>query len=245
MMGKMIYKELNVILSSYTGLIAIVAFYGIVTLFLWVLPGQTYLDYGYADPDIFFQTSSFLLLFILTLLSVGFFSQEFKNGTIDTLRVLPTTMWKITLAKFWAGLLFSSVLLLLSFPILTVLNGIVLDVPLDYQALLGSYLGLFLLCACYISISLFCSVITQELAISVILAVVLGFFLYYGFDYIAELIGSDDEMSYGLRSLGFSARSEVLSKGIVELSTVVYLSSVCVFFLAGTSYLLERKIKSL
>ena len=47
-MGKMIYKELNVILSSYTGLIAIVAFYGIVTLFLWVLPGQTFLDYGYA-----------------------------------------------------------------------------------------------------------------------------------------------------------------------------------------------------
>ena len=243
-MGKMIYKELNVILSSYTGLIAIVAFYGIVTLFLWVLPGQTFLDYGYADPDLFFQMSSFVLLFILPLLSVGFFSQEFKNGTIDTLRVLPTTMWSITLAKFWAALLYSLVLLLLSFPILTVLNGIVPDVPLDYQALLGSYLGLFLLGACYISISLFCSVITQELAISVILAVVMGFFFYYGFEYIAELL-ADGETGYGLRSLGFAARSETLSKGIVELSTIVYLVSVCVFFLACTSYLLERKLKSL
>ena len=144
-MGKMIYKELNVVLSSYTGLIAILAFYGIVTLFLWILPGQTYLDYGYADPDIFFQMSSFVLLFILPLLSVGFFSQELKNGTIDTLRVLPTSMWSITLAKFWAALLFALLVLLLSVPILTVLNSIVPDVPLDYQALLGSYIGLFML----------------------------------------------------------------------------------------------------
>ena len=244
-MGKMIYKELNVVLSSYTGLIAILAFYGIVTLFLWILPGQTYLDYGYADPDIFFQMSSFVLLFILPLLSVGFFSQELKNGTIDTLRVLPTSMWSITLAKFWAALLFALLVLLLSVPILTVLNSIVPDVPLDYQALLGSYIGLFMLCACYIAISLFCSVITQEIAISVILAVVLGFFFFYGFDYFAELIGVDDAMAYGIRSLGFSARSETLSKGIVELSTVVYLASVCIFFLACTSVFLERKLKSL
>ena len=241
----LIYKELNTLLSSWVGLIAISAFFLISGLFFWVLPGSTFWDYGYADPDLFFEMASFLLLFILPLLSVSFFSQEFKHGTIETLQSLPTSLFHIILAKFLAAVIFCLVLLVLAIPIITVLNDVSPNVPLDYQALLGSFIGLFLLSACYISFSLLASVISEELAISVILAIVIGFLFYYGFEYVAELFSLDDSTGYFIRSLGFAGRSDDLSKGILPLSTIVYLGSICLLFIIGTNALLTRKLKSI
>ncbi len=241
----LIYKELNTLLSSWVGVIAISAFFLISGLFLWVLPGSNFWDYGYADPDLFFEMASFLLLFILPLLSVGLFSQEFKHDTIETLQSLPTSMFHITLAKFLAAVIFCMVLLVLAIPMITVLNDVSPNVPLDYQALLGSFIGLFLLGACYISFSLFASVVSEELATSVIVAIVIGFLFYYGFEYAAELFSLDDSTGYLIRSLGFAGRSDDLSKGVLPLSTIVYLGSICLLFILGTYALLTHKLKSI
>ncbi len=240
----LIYKELNTLFSSWVGVVAVGAFFVVSGLFLWVLPGSSFWDYGYADPDLFFEMASFLLLFILPLLSVGFFSQEFKHGTIETLRSLPTSLLRIILAKFTAALIFCLMLLVLTIPMISVLNDVSPSIPLDYQALMGSFLGLFLLSACYISFSLLASVISEELSISVIIAIVIGFVFYYGFEYAADLVAPDDSISYMIRSWGFAGRSEDLSKGILPLSTIVYLGSVSLLFIVATYGLLSDKVES-
>ena len=244
-MRSLIHKEFSTILSNWAGMIGILTFYVVANLFLWVFPGSSFLSYGYADPDLFFNIAAWLLLFILPILTINFFSDEFKTGTIEILHSLPIHIGYVIGSKYVAGLLYCLILIVCSGGIIWVLGDIGGNTRFDMWAMLGSYLGIFLLSSCYIAIALFASVLTEEVAISFIVAIILGFVFYSGFSFLADLPIWSEQISFFIRDLGFYERAIELSKGLLPLSTILYLCTITTTFLIGTYYLLTHKLKAL
>ena len=104
----------------------------------------------------------------------------------------------------------------------------------------GSYIGLFFLAAVYVSIGLFSSSLTDNQIISFIVAAVLCFFIYAGFDIISGLASSGSSQST-IASLGINAHYESMSRGVIDSRDIVYFVVVTILFLFFTKEVLDRK----
>jgi ABC-2 type transport system permease protein len=92
------------------------------------------------------------------------FSEEKKTGTFETLSTKPITDLSIILGKYFAGLLIVLFSILPTFIYYYTVHTLSVPVGnIDTGAIWGSYIGLILLSAGYVSIGLFSSVITDLL----------------------------------------------------------------------------------
>jgi len=83
-------KELNSFLGSLTGYMVVVVFLLLNGLFLWVFPGTfNLLDAGYAGLDGLFFLAPWVFLFLIPALTMRFFADEIKTGTIELLLTNP------------------------------------------------------------------------------------------------------------------------------------------------------------
>jgi ABC-2 type transport system permease protein len=112
---------------------------------------------------------------------------------------------------------------------------------LDAGAILGSYLGLFLLAAIFAAIGIFASSLSSNQILAFLLATFLCFLFYYGFYYFSKLpvfVGRLDDL---IQKLGIDYHYNSISRGIVDTRDVVYFFSVSTLFLALTLFSLERR----
>ncbi|MEG2178359.1 MAG: ABC transporter permease subunit, partial [Bacteroidales bacterium] len=161
-MYALLKKELQLFLSSLTGLMVLFVFLTINGLLLFVFPSSfNIFDYGFASVEPFFQLAPFVFLFLIPALSMRSFAEERKIGTIEGLLSRPLTDMQIVLAKYSAILI---LLILALIPCLTYIYTVSnLADPrgnVDMAAFWGAYMGLFLLGACFASISLCMSSLT-------------------------------------------------------------------------------------
>jgi ABC-2 type transport system permease protein len=84
---------------------------------------------------------------------------------------------------------------------------------IDTGAVIGSYIGLFLLGAVFAAIGLFASSITKNQIIAFTIAVFLCFFFYSGFDSLSQLLSLQD---LGLQSLGITQHYQSVSRGVLD-----------------------------
>jgi ABC-2 type transport system permease protein len=107
---------------------------------------------------------------------------EKMQGTYVLLLSKPLRISDIILSKFLAGL---SVVFLTILPTLIYCISIYyLSYPLgnvDLGGMIGSYLGLLLLAACFIAISLFSSCLSNNIIVAFLLAVLFNLFITYLF----------------------------------------------------------------
>ncbi|MEQ9009236.1 MAG: gliding motility-associated ABC transporter permease subunit GldF, partial [Ekhidna sp.] len=109
---------------------------------------------------------------------------------------------------------------------------------IDTAGIIGSYIGLILLGGIFTSIGILASALTGNQIVSFILAAFLCFSFYAGFDSIAS-INIWSETSFIIEQIGILAHYETLSKGLIDMSDVVYFLSMIALFLYVTRIILN------
>ncbi|HET7897591.1 MAG TPA: ABC transporter permease, partial [Flavisolibacter sp.] len=92
-------KELRQFFSSLTGYIAIIVFLLVNGLVLFVLRNNI-LESGYASLDQFFSFAPWVLLFLVSAITMRSFSDEFRSGTFEIFQTRPVTNGQIVAGKF-------------------------------------------------------------------------------------------------------------------------------------------------
>ena len=106
---------------------------------------------------------------------------------------------------------------------------------------MGAFIGLFFLASVYASAGIFASSVTDNQVVAFILAVLICFFLFMGFDSFAYLPGLKKLDEFVIR-LGINEHYRSLSRGVIDINDVVYFIAVALIFNEATRLvLLSRK----
>lgn len=227
-------KEIRQFFSSLTGLISITVFLILNGAILFIFPDNI-LDYGYATLDKFFQLAPFILLFLIPAITMRSFSEEFKGGTYEILQTKPLSRWQIIGGKYFASLIMVIIAL-----VPTIIYGITVQQlsavgGLDMGATTGSYIGLILLSAVFVAISIFCSSLTSNPVIAFIAGAFLCFLVYNGFETISKIPVFESGPDYFISMLGIDFHYRSISRGVIDTRDLVYFFTVILFFLLFTN----------
>jgi ABC-2 type transport system permease protein len=236
-------KEINGFFSTLTGYIVIIVFLLINSLFMWVFPGEwNILDSGYAGLDTLFFLSPWVFLFLVPAVTMKMIAEEKRLGTIELIYSKPVTERDIIYGKYLASL---TLVLLALIPCLIYYFSVYQlgEVPgnFDRGGTAGAFIGLFFLAAVYSSAGLFTSSITDNQVVAFILAILLCFLLYIGFDSFAYLPGLK-KLDEFVISLGISEHYKSMSRGVLDIRDIGYFTGVVIIFNEATRLvLLSRK----
>ncbi|MBP7496152.1 MAG: gliding motility-associated ABC transporter permease subunit GldF [Bacteroidales bacterium] len=241
-MFSLFQKELRVFFGSLTGYIVICVFLLINSLFLWVFPVSfNILEYGYASIDGLFVIGPFVFLFLIPAITMRSFAEEKKTGTIEILMTKPLTDLQVILAKYFAGvvLVFISLIPTLVYFITVYQLGFPKG-NIDTGGTWGSYMGLLMLGAVFVSIGIFASSITENQILAFIIALIFSGICYLGFDFISnlEFIGN---YAYFIKQLGLSAHYDSISRGVIDSRDIFYFLSIIGLFVLFTKISLESR----
>ena len=200
------------------------------------------LESGYADFGTFFSLSPIIFLLYIPAIAMRSFSEEFKNDTIDILISKPIPKFGLVMGKFLAiyFIIFLSIIPTLIYPITIYFIGENTG-NLDIGSVIGSYIGLLFLCLAFTSISIFSSSLSKNQLNSFIIGVVLNLFFFYGFDIISQLFNSG-QISIIIQEIGMFKHYELLSKGLISSSDIIYFLSISYIFLLFSKYRIEIKL---
>jgi ABC-2 type transport system permease protein len=240
------FKEIRSFLSSLIGYIAIAVFITLIGIFLWIIPsdntGANILDNGFANIDPLFSIAPWVYLFLIPAITMRSFSEEKKTGTIELLLTRPLSDRQIVLAKYFAGLtlvvisLLPTLIYYYSVTVLSAQRG-----NIDTGGMWGSYFGLLFLGAAFVAIGIFASSIAENQVIAFIIALLLCFFCFIGFDLVGDsgFFGKHDAF---IKGLGINEHYVSMSRGVVDTRDVIYfLSSIALFNLFTKLVLQSRK----
>jgi len=236
-------KEISVFFSTLIGYLIIGIFQLINSILLWSdFSDMNILSYGYADMDIFFTSAPLFFLLFIPAISMRVFTEEYTSGTIEILITKSINSLQIVIAKFLA------VFVLVIFAILPTLIYVASIYylgenigNLDLAGIMGSYLGLIFLCALFSAISIYASSLASNQIISFAFAILLCTLFYFGFDVLSEL-SFFQNFDLFIQQLGISFHYEMMSKGLVKLSDIIYFVSVTTLFIKLTELVItERK----
>jgi ABC-2 type transport system permease protein len=233
-------KEFNSFFASPIAYLVIGVFLLINGLFLFVFNDDfNILNAGFADVTPFFYLAPWVFLFLIPAITMKSFADEFNNGTIELLKTKPLSDWQIVLGKFWASLLLVFIAIIPTF--IYVYTVYQLGNPvgnIDFGSTIGSYLGLLFLASTYTAIGLFTSTLSKNQIVAFILGVFITFFLFYGFDAIAN---SFDSNSLTIHKLGMNEHFKSISRGVIDTRDLLYFLSVTFFFLFMTKTRLDHE----
>ncbi len=235
-------KELTGFFSTLTGYIVIGVFLVINSLFMWVFPGELNIpEGGYASLETIFIISPWVFLFLVPAVTMRMISEEKRLGTIELLYSRPITEWRIVAGKYLASV--TLVLLSLLPLIVSYLTVWYTGNPtgnLDIGGTWGSMTGLFFLAAIYASIGLFASSLTENQVISFIVAVIICFIMFTGFDSLAMLPGLRQIDELVIR-LGINEHYRSMSRGVIDTGDIAYFLVVIVIFNEATRLVLTSR----
>jgi len=236
-------RELASFFSSITGALVVCVFLLVTGLFLWVIPNDLNIIIGgYASLESLFYIAPWVYLFLVPAVTMRLLADEKKMGTLDVLLTRPISNMQIVLGKYLAGL---AVVLIGLLPTLLYMYSVYhLSNPIgnmDMGATWGSYIGLVFLAAVYVAIGIFASSLTDNQIVAFVIAVLLSFMFYSGFDSLAELKGLSqwrDLITY----IGIDSHYRSLSRGVIDSRDIIHLCSLVYFFLFLTKLsLLKQK----
>lgn len=232
------YKEVNGFLSSLVAYITIGIFLLVMGLFLWVFPESSILEYGYAGLDSLFNTAPYIFMFMIPALTMRSLSEEQREGTFELLATRPLTDWQIVLGKYFACLVIVLFALVPTFVYyFTVYELGATRGNIDNGAVIGSYIGLFLLGGAFVAIGIFASSVTKNQIIAFAIAVFLCFFAFSGFDSFSQLLSLRSIDTF-ITSLGINEHYQSISRGVLDTRDLIYFLSFIGLFLVITKTVL-------
>lgn len=228
-------------MGSFIAYIVMGVFLVITGIFMWLIQENNVLDLGIASLQVMFNIAPYILIFLVSAITMRSLSEERRLGTIEILTTRPVSDTSILLGKYFAAVGLIVFTLLPTLFYYYTINQ--LAVPLqgvDSGATWGSYMGLVLLAASYASIGLFASSLTDNQIVSLIISMVLCFFWYGVLSLLGdikalELIGKSLEWF----SLDFHYQS--ISRGVLDTRDIVYFLGFIATFLGGTKLVFESR----
>lgn len=196
---------------------------------------------GQADLSPFFAYHPWLYLFLVPSVSMRLWAEERKSGSIELLLTQPIALWQAVLGKFAAAWLFTTLALLLTFPIWLTVNF--LGDP-DNGVILAAYIGSALMAGGFLAIGSCMSALTRNQVIAFILAVVVCFlFLLAGFPLVLDAFRgwTPQALLDAIASLSFLAHFESIRKGVIDLRDLLYFALLIATFLAATAVVLDLR----
>jgi ABC-2 type transport system permease protein len=222
-------KEIVLYLSSMVAYITIGVFLIVLGLFLWVFPDTSILEYGYASLESLFNTAPYLFMFLIPAITMRSLAEERREGTFELLATRPVTFGQIIMGKYFACVALVLFALLPTYVYYYSVSA--LGSPqnnIDTGAVIGSYIGLFLLGASFVAIGLFASAITKNQIIAFTIAVFLSFFVYSGFDSLSQLLSLQNS---GIDQLGISSHYSSVSRGVLDTRDLFYFVALTALFI--------------
>jgi ABC-2 type transport system permease protein len=209
---------------------------------MWIFPGDmNVLDMGFANLDTLFVISPWVFMFLIPAITMRSFAEEKRAGTMELLLTKPITDLQIILAKYFAGLALVFIAILPTLVYYFVISG--LGNPpgnIDSGGTWGSYIGLMLLASGYVAIGIFASSITTNQIVSFLLAAIMCFFVFTGFQALGsfELFGEFDRF---IIRLGMQEHYSALSLGLIDSRDVVYFLALVIIFTLLTRIVLQSR----
>ena len=194
------------------------------------------LSYGSSDIiSSFVNSMSGLLLFIIPILTMKTMAEDKKNGTEVLLLTSPARVTDIVLGKFLAA--FDVFLIMTAFSLIFPLIIIISGKP-DIPLFVSSYLGFILMGAVYIAVGVFASSLTENQIVAAIISLV-SIFVLSNIEYVAHFFSGF--MNKDLTWLAITARYDDFGKGIIDITSVVFMLSFAAVFIFLTIRVVERK----
>jgi gliding motility-associated transport system permease protein len=236
-MFAIIKKEFNSFFSSPIGYLVIGVFLVINGLFLWVFSGEfNVFDNGFADLTPFYELAPWILLFLIPAITMRAFSEEKRMGTLELLLTKPIPVSHIILGKYFGAFL------LIVFALLPTLIYIFTISDLgnppgnwDVGSTVGSYLGLLFLILSYTAMGIFSSTLTENQIVAFMMAIMLSFLMYYGFEGVSSI-----NSNFNIASLGLQSHFKSIARGVIDTRDVIYFISIAFLFLLFTYVNLKR-----
>src|SRR5690606_10629811 len=244
-MVSILKREISSFFTSPVGYLVIGVFLILNGLFLWVFKGDfNIFDNGFADLAAFFELAPWILIFLVPAVTMKCFSEEKKQGTLELLFTKPISYLQIVLGKY-----LGSVLLVIIAIIPTLLYVITVYQlgntigNLDFGSTLGAYFGLLFLILAYTSIGTFSSSLSENQIVSFIIAVIICFLFYYGFEGISDLTKLG-ETGLLIADLGMKSHFDSIGRGVIDTRDIIYFLSITSFFIALTLFSLKKNRKN-
>jgi len=239
----LLLKEINSFLNSLIGYIVIIVFLLAISLFIWIFPGTEFniADAGYANIDSLFVITPWVYMFLIPAITMRLFSEEKKAGTLELLLTRPLTELQIVMAKYLAGVILVVISLLPTMIYYFSVHR--LGAPpgnIDTGSMWGSYLGLLFLGAGFVSMGVFASSVSDNQVIAFIIAVMLCFFFFAGFDALSSVMANTFVANI-IYQLGVSAHYSSMSRGVIDTRDVIYFISLTSLFIVLTRTVLESR----
>jgi ABC-2 type transport system permease protein len=174
-----------------------------------------------------------VLLFLIPLITMRLYAEEKRSGTIELLLTSPLTDLEIILGKFLGSLILFAILEALTFLYFVVL--FIYGNP-NAKPLLANALGLLLYGAALLALGMWISTFTKNQIIAGAVGLA-AFLLLYLLDWVTAYSTSTvgQVMSY----LALTTHFDNFSKGVIQLSDVVYYLSVILLGLFLTARSME------
>lgn len=234
-------KELGQFFGSLTGYVSILLFILLSGIFLFILAESSILNNGYANLDKFFELAPWLLLFIIPAIAMRSLPDEYRNGTFEILRTIPTTAWQIALGKYIALLVVSLLILLPTITYIFTIKTLSATGSIDGGGILGSYIGLFLLAAVYAAVSLCAGSFTQNAVVAFLLSAFFCLILFFGFTAISALPFFKGTADYYIEMLGIDFHYKSISRGVLDTRDLIYFLSIIFLSLSITVSNIKNK----
>ncbi|MGB0896738.1 MAG: gliding motility-associated ABC transporter permease subunit GldF [Flavobacteriaceae bacterium] len=230
-------KEIHTFFATPVGYLVIGVFLVTNGLFLWVLKGEyNIFNYGFADLSGYYFLAPWLFLFLIPAITMKSFSEENKQGTLELLLTKPISLIQLILGKYLGALSLICIALIPTVLYIYTINQLGNPIGnIDLGSAIGAYLGLLGVAMVYCAIGIFTSTLSNNQIVSFILAVILCFLMYFGFETLSEY--TNDSVSI----IGIKTHFEHISKGIIDSRDIVYFITVPALFLYITKLIIAKK----
>ena len=163
-----------------------------------------------------FENMAVILLLIIPIVTMRSFSEEKKSKTIRLLFSSPIHLKEIILGKFLACMIVVMVMVLLSS---YSVGFLFLIAEPDIGPILTSYLGIFLMAGCYVSVGVLASSLTENQIVAAVIT--------FGFSLFMWIIGwgaqsADSTTGQVLQYLSIIEHLGRFLKGMIETSDLAY-----------------------
>ena len=232
-------RELASYFTTPLAFVFIAIFVGMTGAFTFYI--GRFFDRGQADLEVFFTFHPWLYLLLVPAVSMRLWAEERKSGTIELLLTLPVSTAQTVIGKFLAAWLFCGIALAMTAPMWVTVNY--LGTP-DNGAIGVSYLGSWLMAGAFLAIGSCISATTKNQIIAFIVAAVVCFlFTMSGLDLVLNFVRAwaPDFLVETVASLSFLTRFESITRGVVELTDLVFFASMMVVWLFANVLIVEMK----
>jgi ABC-2 type transport system permease protein len=206
-----------------------------------MIKGNNVFYLGIASLQVMFEIAPYILIFLVSAITMKSISDEKRLGTLEILTTKPITDTAIIAGKFFASVTLIAIAIV---PTLFYFYAVYqLATPVgnvDIGATIGSYFGLILLAACYASIGMFSSSLTDNQIVALITSMLLNFF-FFG---VLSMLGEASWLNFIGKSLewfGLEFHYDSISRGLVDTRDVIYFVGFILVFLGLTKIVFESR----